>query len=195
MNRVYWFFYLLVRPFFYIIHPWKTIGRENIPKGGALVCANHTRNSDPLYITYAFGRDHVLNIMAKDELKKWPIIGPILAKTGLIFVKRGQSDIGAIKTALKYLKKEGQLLIFPEGTRHDETGEGKSGAVMIAIRSGVPIVPVYVPAKKKWFRRTSVTIGEPYYPFTEERRANSEDYRIATEVMMAHITALKEPSQ
>ena len=45
----------------------------------------------------------------------WPIIGLILKYGGIFGVKRGQADIGAIKTAMKYLKNGELLLIFPEG--------------------------------------------------------------------------------
>ena len=102
------------------------------------------------------------------------------------------SWVGAVKAALRALKGGEKLLIFPEGTRHDEIGEGKTGAAMMAIRTGVPILPIYISPERKLFRPTRVYIGQPYQPFTEDRRANAEDYRAATEVMMDKIKALKE---
>ena len=193
MNRMSKFIYGLAWPFFTLVHPGKVIGRENIPEGGALVCANHTRNSDPLYVYFAFGRNAGMKVMAKHEITGWPVVGTILKKCDiLIWVKRGAADIAAVKAALKSLKEQSKLLIFPEGTRHEETGEGKTGAAMIAIRSGVPIVPVFVPAKKRWFARTPVVIGEPYLPFHEDRKPTIEDYRKATEELMGKIAALEE---
>jgi 1-acyl-sn-glycerol-3-phosphate acyltransferase len=172
------------------------IGREHLPKGGALICSNHTRNSDPLFIAFALKRSTELRIMAKEEMTRWPIVGPLLSRADLmIWVKRGKADIGAVKGALKSLKEGRKLLIFPQGTRSEEIGEGKTGAAMIAIRSGVPIVPVYLPAKKCWFRRTPIVIGEAYQPFTEDRKPTLEDYRTVTEDLMERIAKLEEQTK
>lgn len=171
--------------------PTKVYGQENIPEGGAVLCANHVHNSDPFYITYSFQRSDHLWIMAKEELKHWPVVGPLLDWLGfLIWVKRGKSDVGAVKAALKALKGGEKLLIFPEGTRNDELGEGKTGAAMMAIRTGVPIVPIHISPSRKAFQPVEVRIGEAYQPFTEDRRANAEDYRVATDVLMEKIKAL-----
>ncbi len=196
MNLMYRFLYCLVWPFFNLLHPVRVIGRENIPAGSALICANHTRNSDPLFILFAIKRKTTLRIMAKEEMRRWPIVGPLLHRADLmIWVKRGQNDIGAIKAALKTLKEGRKLLIFPQGTRSEDIGEGKTGAAMMAIRGGVPIVPLYIPAKKRWFARTPVVIGEAYMPFTEERKATTEDYRVVTETLMGRIAALEEQAK
>lgn len=192
MTPLYKFLYSLVWPFFNLVYPSRVIGRENVPEGGALICSNHTRNSDPLFIAFALRRSTKLRIMAKEEMTRWPIVGPLLSRADLmIWVKRGKADIGAIKAALKTLKEGKKLLIFPQGTRSEEIGEGKNGAAMIAIRSGVPIVPVYLPAKKLCFRRTPVVIGEPYMPFQEDRKPSLEDFRTVTEDLMERIAKLE----
>lgn len=192
MNLATHIIYGLIYPFFNLSHPKKVIGSENIPEGGALVAANHTSNADPLFIMYAFKRASKLRIIAKEEIVKWPLVGWVLKKSEqLIWIKRGQADLAAIKAGLKVLKGDGKLLIFPEGTRNQETGEGKNGAAMMAIRSGVPILPVYIPAKRKAFCRTPVVIGKPYYPFTEDRKATSEDYTRVTKELMDIISSLE----
>lgn len=193
MRRFYSFWYTLIWPFFNFVHPCKAIGRENIPEGGALICANHTRLNDPFFVVFAFRRRHQLRIMAKAELLRTPVIGPLVHSVGVFGVERGKSDIGAIKTALKFLKSGEYLLLFPEGTRikEGESSEGKGGAAMLAVRTGVPIVPVYVPARKKRFRRTPVVIGEPFYPETQGRKCSSEDYKSIADEIMARIWALE----
>lgn len=173
--------------------PLKAFGRENIPQGGAVICANHVHNSDPFYIVYSFHRRDKIWIMAKEELKRLPIVGPFMNWLGfIIWVKRGKSDVGAVKTALKALKGNDKLLIFPEGTRHDEIGEGKTGAAMMAIRTGVPVLPVYISPERNLFKRTKVYIGQPYMPFTENRRATAEDYERVTEEIMNRIRAVRD---
>ena len=73
-----------------------------------------------------------------------------------------------------------------------EFGAAKTGAAMLAIRTGVPILPVYITPERKLFQRTKVYIGEPYMPFTEKRRANAEDYERVTEDIMEHIRAIRD---
>lgn len=123
----------------------------------------------------------------------WPIIGWILKHGGIFGVKRGQADIGAIKTAMKYLKNGELLLMFPEGTRHQDGdfGDAKTGAAMLATRTGVPIVPIYMPAEKRWFRWNQVVIGEPYYPETTSKRPTPDEYKAIAEDLMRRIEALQ----
>lgn len=173
--------------------PLKTYGKHNIPKGGAVICCNHVHNSDPFYVVYSFSVKDKIWVMAKEEIKHYPFAGWLLSWLGfVIWVRRGKSDVGAVKTALKALKGNEKLLIFPEGTRHAEIGAGKTGAAMLAIRTGVPILPVYITPERKLFQRTKVYLGEPYMPFTEKRRANAEDYERVTEDIMEHIRAIRD---
>lgn len=187
----------LVWPFFNLFHPSKAIGRENIPEGAALLCPNHTTWSDPLFVTFAMGLSIKPRVMAKAELLRVPVVGFLLKKAGIFAVDRGKSDVAAVKTALKTLKDGQKLLIFPEGTRSrtGEMGEAKTGVAMFATKTGAPIVPIYIPAEKKWFRRTPVVFGEPFVPTYEGKKATSEDYeRIAGE-LMERIAALEEKAR
>lgn len=197
MRGFYTFFYILVGIFFNLVHPGKTIGRENIPEGGALVCGNHTAMSDPLFLCFAFQLKHQLRPMAKAELLRVPVIGWVLKRVGVFGVERGKSDVGAIKQAMRYLKDGEKVLLFPEGTRvkEGEESNAKTGAAMLAVRCGVPLLPVYVPEKKRWFRRTTIVIGEPYYPQVAGRKGTAEEYDAITEDLMARIRALGEGIQ
>ena len=112
---------------------------------------------------------------------------------GVFGVDRGKSDVKAIKEALRVLKEGHKLLLFPEGTRFrsGETQGAKTGAAMLALRTGVPIVPIWMPAKKKWFRRTPVVFGEAYYPeMPEGAKPTNEDYRRVADDLLARIMAL-----
>lgn len=173
--------------------PTRVYGLENFPEGPALICANHVHNSDPFYIVTSLPRRDRVWIMAKEEISHWPVVGPLLSWFGfLIWVKRGKSDVGAVKSALKALKGGEKLLIFPEGTRNEELGEGKTGAAMMAIRAKVPILPVHISGERGFLTRVKVRIGQPYLPFTEERKATTEDYQRATDALMEKIRALGE---
>ena len=194
MDRFYHVIYAVIWPFFNLFHPVRAVGREHIPEGAALICPNHTKASDPFFVVFAFKRKHVMRAMAKNEVMRIPVIGWILGKAGVFGVNRGSADINAVKTALRFLKEGQKLLMFPEGTRVEEgeNVEAKTGAAMFAVRTGAPIVPVYIPAKKRWFRPTTVVIGQPFYPKVADRKGTSEEYRAIADDLMARIRALEE---
>ena len=172
MRKENWFklIFAVIKPVC-LVFPQKNIGRENLPEGPALICANHSSGLDPFMVAFAAGWGTYLRMMAKAELRKLPLIGWILEKAGIIFVKRGERDIDSFKSSLRALKSGEKLMLFPEGTRvrGEDTVAAKTGAIHMAVRTGVPIVPVYVPRHKKPFRVSHVVIGEPYYIQVEKR--------------------------
>ena len=70
----------------------------------------------------------------------------------------------ALKTCLKTLKNGKKLIIFPEGTRN-KTNERllhiKGGAGVLAAKTGVNVVPMYIKEKSRIFRRNYLYVGEP----------------------------------
>ena len=96
---------------------------------------------------------------------------------------------------MKYLREGEKVLIFPEGTRvrssRGDVSQPKAGAAMLAVRCGVPILPVYVPEHKRWFRRTPVVIGEAFTPTVATRKGTQEEYEAITADLMARIRALE----
>jgi len=196
-----WGFYkfacCLTWPFIGIRYPHKVRGRENIPEGAALICPCHSSNTDPLLAAYAFRKKNVLHFMAKAELFRIPILGPLVYKLGSFPVERGKSDVNAIKCAMKFLKNGEKVCMFPEGKRvwDEENTKAKTGAVILAVRMGVPVVPVYIARKKPWFRRVPIVIGEPYMVDLDKKTATHEDYKTATVQLMEKINALKAVAQ
>ena len=189
------FFYTIAWAIFAIVHPRKVMGRENIPQGACLVCGNHTRYSDPIFIILSMDRKDHPYIMGKAELLNVPVLGWLLKRLGLIPVDRGKSDVKAIKESMRVLKEGKKLLIFPEGTRVKEGDDSaaKTGAAMLALRTGVPIIPVWVPARKKRFGRTPVVFGEAYIPEVPQgQKPTPEDYHRVADDLMARIKALSE---
>lgn len=197
MDRFYHLLYTVVWPFFNLVHPVRVIGKENIPEGAVIICPNHTKASDPFFVLFAFGRKHVMRAMAKAEVMRLPVIGWLLSKAGVFGVDRGAADVNAVKTALRFLKEGNKLLMFPEGTRvgEGENVEAKTGAAMFSVRTGTPILPVYIPAKKNWFRPTTVVIGQPFTPQVAGRKGTSEEYHAIAEDLMSRIRALGEGSK
>ena len=194
MNKMYAFIYPFIWLFMKIFHPWKAVGLENLPEGAALLCGNHSTAGDPVYVVCCLGRRRQIHVIAKEEVMKWPVVGFILKKAGIFGVKRGKADVAALKEALRVLKGGERLLMFPEGHRvkEGEAAEARTGAAMFATRTGAPIVPVYIPTKKRLFRKTTIVFGEPYHPEFEGRKPTPEDYRRIADDLMTRIRALEE---
>jgi 1-acyl-sn-glycerol-3-phosphate acyltransferase len=95
---------------------------------------------------------------------------------------------------LRCLKENRKLLMFPEGTRvqEGENVEAKAGAALFATRTGSPLLPVYIPAKKNLFRPTTVVIGKPYYPQIAGRKATNEELQSIAADLMERVRALGE---
>ena len=194
MDRWFHALYAIIWPFFNLMRPLRVHGRERIPEGAAVICPNHTTAGDPFYVVFAFGRHYPLRAMAKVQIMRVPVIGWLLSKAGVFGVDRGAADMHAVKTALKYLKWGDKLLMFPEGTRvHEgEHVEAKTGAALFATRAGVPLLPVYIQSKKKWFRRNTVVIGAPYMPAYEGRKPTAEELQAIAHDLMDRVHRLGE---
>lgn len=188
--------YSILKITFNLFRPVKAIGRENIPAGAAVICGNHISIADPLYVVFALQMKNRPQVMAKKEIMEWPVIGFLLKKAGVYGVDRGNNDIGAVKRSLKLLKDGEKLLLFPEGTRVKEGEESaaKNGAAMFALRTGTPLLPVYISPKRRMFRRTLVVIGEAYMPTTPDggKKASAEEYSAISDDLMKRIAALGE---
>ncbi len=147
-----------------IIYPCKIYGKENLKKGKAVLTMNHTSNLDAVNIV--LGTFEKKYFLAKKELFKNKLFGAFIKAMGGIKIDRQSADVGAIKNALKVLKNNKKLIIFPEGTRNKsdnvELGEVKSGAAMLAIKAKAPIIPVWVYNRPHAFRMTKILIGKPY---------------------------------
>ena len=192
-NKVYSVIYPIIWIFMRILHPWKAVGVENIPEGAAVICSNHTTLGDPLYVVCGMGAKRQTHVMAKAEIMKWPVIGFLLKKAGIIGVNRGKSDMAAVKECLRVLKKGEKLLMFPEGTRvkNGADSQAHTGAAMFATRTDTPLVPVYISPKKRRFRKTPVVFGQPYRPEFEGRKPSAEDYQRIADDLLVRIKALE----
>ena len=147
---------------FFTLTPRKVVGSENMPEsGGVVVVCNHLRFTDVFNVASCFRRR--LTYMAKKELYKNKFFGYIFLKYGSFPVDREGSGFAAIRESLTRLKNGEALVIFPEGTRSRGQGMGefKEGAVMLAAKAGVPVLPMYINSREKLFTRILVNIGKP----------------------------------
>lgn len=167
MKFLYVFYCIILYPFIRLFCPCHISGKKNIPGGAVIVCSNHSSNYDSIMLAIYLGFiKNKLIFMTKSELLEIPVLGTLLRAIGTFPVNRNEkTDIKAIRTAMKHLKNGKKIVIYPEGTRV-EPGEyvaAKSGAVRIASKLNVLILPVWLTPGKKIFSKSTMVIGEPYY--------------------------------
>lgn len=160
-----------------IIFRVKVTGRENIPEGGAVVCANHPCMADVFFVTVGLTAKYPVGAIAKKELFKNKFLSKLFISLGAFPVDRGRGDISAIRQCLSIVKEGRKLIMFPEGTRTRNSGKkAKAGIGLIAMKSNCPILPIYMSEEIKAFKKTKVIIGKPIYPPKREERVSSEDF-------------------
>jgi 1-acyl-sn-glycerol-3-phosphate acyltransferase len=120
-------------------------GRGFAPKKEPLiVAATHSSFADPAVTALAVPRQ--LAFMAKAFLFEPFFFGWLIRNLGAFPLETDTREVGAVKLALKLLREDRAVLIFPEGTRIRKDGLGRPhpGVGLIACRSGAPVLPVYI---------------------------------------------------
>ncbi len=135
-------------------------GLERIPRGVCLFVANHTSSADAPAVVGAIPRR--IAILLKESLFKWPIAGQAFTLARFIPVNRGARDsaIASVGKATEALMAGQSFLIYPEGTRSPDgrLQEFKKGAVVMAIKAGVPIVPMVCSGAHRVMGKRSLVI-------------------------------------
>ena len=132
------------------------IVRANIPRWsrGILHVTGARYYDIPILLT-ALDAPH--GILAKEELEKIPLLNRWMKLLGCVFVKRDdiRASVKALNDATAIVESGRSFIIFPEGTRYkgEEGGAGefKAGAFRIAIKTGVPVVPVAISGARGLF--------------------------------------------
>ena len=152
---------------------WRLEGLEKIPvEGPVIVAGNHLSYVDPLahgYFVVKAGRRP--RFLAKQELFDAPFVGTVLRGARQISVERGTGDRSPLEDAGRAVERGEVVVIYPEGTTattHEDfsPGRGKTGAVRLAIATGVPILPVATWGGQFVWRRSgrqSLTFGRPIW--------------------------------
>ena len=176
----------ILRFFLFFVFRIEVTGRENLPKDkGAIAAINHRSNWDAVVLGATTPRS--LGFMAKAELFKNKIFGALLTALGAFPVQRGKGDLSAIKAALSRLRNNEIVAMFPEGTRvkEGENVEPKQGAVVLATRAQVPIVPINISGKYRWMSKITITYGEPIYysQFAGEKPTVEDLHKLSVDLM------------
>jgi 1-acyl-sn-glycerol-3-phosphate acyltransferase len=173
------------------IAPSYGYGHERMPSSGGLVVAvNHFSGIDPTAVGVHSPR--ALYYMAKIELLSVPIAGELLRWLGTFAVRRGEGDRDSLRVARWAIDAGHAVGVFAEGTRQQRgyPGPMHAGAAMLAIQSGVPLVPCGIDSFG-WSprnRRTSCVVwGDP---ITFDLPRNGRGYKEGTAVIEERIKEL-----
>ena len=135
-------------------------GNTNLPETPLIICANHINLWDPILLAIIF--DRPIRFMAKKELFENKFLGFLLEKFGAVPVDRDNVNIKTIKDAIKLVKDNEVLGIFPEGTRVKTVSEEnmKTGVAMIASRAGADVIPVFINSDYKFRSKVEVFVRD-----------------------------------
>jgi 1-acyl-sn-glycerol-3-phosphate acyltransferase len=146
-------------------------GRENIPTGGAFVLAPVHRSIMDTPVCSCLTRRR-MRFMGKDTLWKRQPAAWFLSALGGFPVTRGTADREALKRCIAVLEGGEPLVLFPEGERKSGPVVQPmfDGAAYVALKVGVPIIPVGIggservmPKGSKFIhpRKVHVIVGSP----------------------------------
>lgn len=154
------------------------VGKHNIPKSGPFLLAPiHRSNIDtPLAAGVTRRR---MRFMGKDSIWKIKPVGWIVSALGAFPVTRGSADREALKRCIAVLESGEPLVLFPEGTRQSGPVVQPlfDGAAYVAVKAGVPIIPVGIGgsegvmpkgSKMIYPRKCVIVVGEPITPQADE---------------------------
>jgi len=184
--------------------PIDITGLEHLPRTGpALLAVNHVGYVDFIYGGVAPERiGRRVRFMAKRELFDHKVSGPIMRACQHIAVDRAEGE-ASLAEALRHLEGGELVGIFPEATisRAMEIKDLKTGAVRIAHRAGVPLIPMVLWGTQRLLTKdrprdlsrgtaVSIRIGEPISVTGDDPVAETDTLRVALQdLLAASITA------
>lgn len=158
----------------------RVVGKQRIPSGACLFVANHTSSADAPAVVGAIPRR--IAVLLKQSLFQWPIVGHAFHLARFIPVNRGARDsaIASVEKATEAMRSGQSFLIYPEGTRSPDgrLQEFKKGAAVMAIKAGVPIVPIACSGAHRIMQKRSLVIhpGEILVEFLDPIDASKYSY-------------------
>ncbi len=179
-----------------------TEGLEHVPeKGAAILASNHLSYLDHFLMPAVV--DRPIYFISKAEHFDVPMQGWLFEQWGVIPIQRGEGDEGALNEAERVLG-DGELFgVYPEGTRSldGRLHKGHTGVARLALKVGVPIVPVgmigtyeALPKGQRAprFPKVEIVFGEPMS--FEKLHGQHEDYETTREVTDEVMAAIGELS-
>lgn len=141
------------------------MSKEKI-KGAAIVMANHVGLLDIVYLHFCFAGRRMWSLAMK-ELFDTKAKNAFFKMAKCIPVDRENVTIDMYHDVADVLNSEKLLVIFPEGRinfeKEPDVRKFKGGVALFAIMNKVPVVPVYIVKRQKWYHRQKMVVGEPIH--------------------------------
>lgn len=183
-----------------IVAKVEVVGGEQVPDQGAYVLAtSHISRLDTPLLMLSTSRKDIIGMVATDY--QHSPFGGILKKIGVIWINREGYDFDAFRDASAFLRKGGIVGLAPEGRRSKDGQllEGKPGAVLLAMRNKVSIIPAAVLGSADMVKsflkfkkmQIKVIFGKPFdLPQAEEGQNEKEILELGVTEVMCQIAAL-----
>ena len=193
----YWLIFV-VNIYLKVYHRVEVINSKKIPQtGGAVIASNHTSHLDGIIINSitAFHTRRKITFIAAEDVYNQNFLFKFLCNLGnCIPVKRSTSDRVGLLKVIKLLRKDNLVGLFPEGQRsHDGSiGDGKLGVAIMALKSGVPIIPLAIqgtfeafPRKTKFVKPVKITLkfGDALHYDIENKPSKERIATVKDEIM------------
>jgi len=127
------------------------------------VLANHRTLIDPILVQTAFPFRRMNSIATKDLFSS-PAKEKFFTLMNCIKIDKDNFSTSSFHEIVERLGENKLVVIFPEGEVHVGSGHEilafKSGVVLMAHRSGAPVIPLYVAEKRKWYHRQHMVMGQ-----------------------------------
>ncbi|MCT2534443.1 1-acyl-sn-glycerol-3-phosphate acyltransferase [Aquibacillus koreensis] len=179
-----------------------TKGMDKLPDGPVLFVCNHQGLFDILVLLGYAGKP--LGFIAKQEIKKIPIIPAWMKQMHCVFIDRTdrRGAIKVINEGIENIKQGQSMVIFPEGTRSrgGKVNEFKSGSLRLGTKAEVPIVPIAIEGTYKILEANDgkikpadvyLEVCDPIYPNEYKDKKNTE---LAGQIQMAVERAIQANS-
>ncbi len=151
-----------ILPLFRRVLRLEVSGLENIPDEPCIVAANHRSNLDPPVLNAVFGEP--LFFLAKEELFR-PPLGWVMKHMRALPVRKSAGDLEILEYTIELLREGCRVGIFPEGARArpGEFLRPKPGVGLLAVKSGFPVLPVYIEGTDRILPRGALVprLGHP----------------------------------
>ena len=177
---------------------------KRVPATGPLIIVTNHINFLEAPVIYTRLMPRPVTGFAKIETWDSALLGWLFDVWGMIPIRRGEPDRTAIKRGLQALNEGGILTIAPEGTRSGDGRllRGHPGVVMIALRSGAPLLPLVHYGHENYrqnlrnFRRSDfhAVVGHPFRLVKSGEKVTSDIRQIMVDEIMYQMAALMPPA-
>jgi len=185
-----------------IFYLHRVYGKKHFPKGGGMICSNHTSFLDPPLI--GISCPGAVHFLGRDSLFHSRFFGWYIGKLNCHPVRRGKGNAYAFKKAMQLVHQGNKVVIFPEGRRSadGEFHKGQLGVGMLVHRLNCQVIPVYIYGTyeiwntkrrfPKLIGKTACVFGTPLTFEDLEGLEKKEAQTVIADRIMAKIAQLRD---